>query len=66
MTDTTHGADIGQDHGEKCVLCNGRGYLRCGCWPGDCICGYGDEICWNCDGDGRIWPDDYSDEGGGE
>ncbi len=41
-----------------CPVCHGRGYLRCSCWPGDCICGEGDVSCENCFGDGYIYPDD--------
>lgn len=33
----------------RCSACNGRGYTRCDCWPGDCICGFGDETCEECD-----------------
>lgn len=40
----------------KCRACAGRGYHRCECWPGDCICGYGDETCEECAGDGFIDP----------
>jgi hypothetical protein len=45
----------------KCADCNGRGYHRCECWPGDCICGQDDEPCWECAGDGWIDPsyDDF-------
>lgn len=39
---------------KKCPACNGRGYHRCDCWPGDCICGWDDETCEECDGDGVI------------
>lgn len=38
----------------KCEACDGRGYHRCDCWPGDCICDYGDEDCLECGGDGFI------------
>lgn len=46
----------------KCRACGGRGYHRCECWPGDCVCGYGDETCEECAGDGYIDPsyDDLS------
>lgn len=40
----------------KCDACNGRGYLRCDCWLGDCICGYDEEPCEECDGTGWIEP----------
>lgn len=50
----------------KCECCSGRGYHRCACWPGDCICGYGDETCEECNGDGFVEPGDedgfYCDE----
>lgn len=42
----------------KCAVCSGRGYIRCACWPGDCICSYGDEDCEECGGDGFIEPGD--------
>ena len=41
----------------KCSACNGRGYHRCACWPGDCICGEDDRDCDACDGTGWTWPD---------
>lgn len=46
---------------KKCLACNGRGYFRCDCWPGDCICGQHEETCWECEGDGWIDPsfDDF-------
>ena len=49
-------------HTEKrCPVCRGRGALRCECWPGDCICGWDDEPCDNCEGTG--WIDtSYDDE----
>lgn len=40
----------------KCTACNGRGYFRCECWPGDCICGQDEDTCWECEGDGWIDP----------
>lgn len=45
----------------KCLACSGLGYHRCDCWPGDCICGHGDETCEECCGDGFIDPsyDDF-------
>lgn len=55
------------DHGKsdeplvECPACKGRGYRRCGCWPGDCICGLDDQDCENCGGDGWVWPDEYED-----
>lgn len=38
----------------KCVACDGRGYFRCECWPGDCICGQDEDTCFECDGEGII------------
>jgi len=46
------------DKPTKCAACSGRGYHNCECWPGDCICGYGDETCEECGGDGFIDPGD--------
>lgn len=46
----------------RCVVCSGLGYFRCDCWPGDCICGQDEEICWECDGDGWIDPDGFDDD----
>ena len=46
----------------KCFACNGRGYLFCACWPGDCICGYGDETCDECNGDGYFYDDGVWDD----
>ncbi|MDT1061160.1 hypothetical protein RM190_04765 [Paracoccus sp. CPCC 101403] len=48
---------------KSCPACNGRGYHRCDCWPGDCICGFGDETCDECNGEGVIDPsyDDFED-----
>jgi hypothetical protein len=40
----------------KCPACSGLGFHRCDCWPGDCICGFGDETCEECAGDGYIDP----------
>ena len=37
---------------KRCPVCHGRGYLLCDCWPGDCICGFGDEECEECGGTG--------------
>lgn len=52
----------------KCKACNGRGYFRCECWPGDCICGNEEELCQSCFGEGSYDAayddygyDDYSD-----
>lgn len=47
---------------KPCPACNGRGYHHCPCWPGDCICGWGDESCDECDGHGFIVPDYDEDE----
>ena len=46
----------------ECQACDGRGYIPCDCWPGDCICSVGDEDCWECEGVGLIDPDDEYDE----
>lgn len=49
----------------KCVACGGRGYFRCDCWPGDCICGQDEDTCWECEGEGLIDPtydDDFRDD----
>lgn len=43
---------------KKCPICRGRGYIRCDCWPGDCICGWDDEPCDNCEGTGWIYADE--------
>lgn len=41
---------------KACPACNGRGYHRCECWPGDCICGRDDTDCDECRGEGWIDP----------
>lgn len=46
----------------KCASCSGRGYTRCECWPGDCICGFGDVTCEECGGEGII-DTSYEDDG---
>lgn len=46
---------------KRCPACKGRGYHLCDCWPGDCICGFGDEDCEDCRGEGWIDPT-YDDE----
>ena len=46
------------DEPKRCPACGGRGYFACRCWPGDCICGYGDEDCEECGGEGWVYPDD--------
>ena len=47
---------------KRCPVCRGRGAIRCDCWPGDCICGWDDEPCDNCDGTGFLDPwFDYDD-----
>lgn len=38
----------------RCAACDGRGYFRCECWPGDCICGWDDQDCEDCGGEGWI------------
>lgn len=45
----------------RCPVCRGRGSLCCDCWPGDCICGWDDEPCENCDGMGYLHEDEYDD-----
>lgn len=45
----------------RCPACNGRGYIRCDCWPGDCICGFDDEPCDECCGTGVAGYEDYLD-----
>lgn len=51
---------------KRCPACNGRGYHHCDCWPGDCICGFGDETCEECRGEGWLDPTyDDLNEGGG-
>lgn len=47
----------------RCPVCRGWGYIPCDCWPGDCLCGYGDEDCEYCDGTGDVLPDDYESFG---
>jgi hypothetical protein len=49
------------DAPKNCTACNGRGYIRCACWPGDCICGQDDIDCEACDGTGQddAWDDFY-------
>lgn len=47
------------DRPKRCPVCKGRGYHRCDCWPGDCICGYGDETCEECCGDGYFYDEDH-------
>lgn len=44
--------DGGPAKPRRCTVCDGRGYIHCECWPGDCICGYGDENCEFCEGTG--------------
>lgn len=46
----------------KCPACHGRGYIRCECWPGDCICGFGDETCAECNGEGVIYGVIYDED----
>lgn len=45
----------------RCTACNGRGYRRCACWPGDCICGQDDVDCEACYGEG--WVDTVEEYG---
>lgn len=47
---------------KRCPVCNGRGYFHCDCWPGDCICGWDDEPCEWCCGNGWIESDDDSED----
>lgn len=47
---------------KRCSVCGGRGYFRCDCWPGDCICGLDDEPCEECGGEGWIDPSYDYDE----
>jgi hypothetical protein len=47
---------------KKCPVCFGWGYITCDCWPGDCICGYGNEECDECGGHGDLWPSDFDHE----
>ncbi len=47
------------DRDRKCPCCNGRGYIICECWPGDCICGFGDMACEECAGTGDA---DFTDD----
>ena len=49
-----------------CIACGGRGYFNCDCWPGDCICGFGDETCDECMGEGVIYDDGYEDDHWGD
>ncbi|WP_147335647.1 hypothetical protein [Pseudotabrizicola alkalilacus] len=44
----------------RCTICHGWGYIPCECWPGDCICGFGDEDCEYCE-DGWIYDDEDDD-----
>lgn len=46
----------------KCPACKGRGETRCDCWPGDCICGQGDQECEHCHGEGWVWAEDYEED----
>lgn len=48
-----------------CTACNGLGYRRCACWPGDCICGLDDQDCFECGGEGIIdhFYDDFDNYG---
>jgi len=46
---------------KSCTACNGRGYHHCECWPGDCICGWDNESCEDCEGSGLIYPEDEYD-----
>lgn len=52
------------DAPKKCPVCNGRGYIRCECWPADCICDYGDEDCEYCrgSGDDEFEDDEFEDD----
>lgn len=50
---------------KPCRACDGRGYFRCGCWPGDCLCGGDLDACFECEGAGIDAPEyedyDYQD-----
>lgn len=46
---------------ERCTWCGGRGYHPCDCWPGDCICGFGDEECEECHGEGFLYADEFDE-----
>lgn len=59
MTDPTPGSPEAVAQGCTCHFCHGWGYIPCNCYPGDCICGYGDEECEYCDGTGQELPDPY-------
>ena len=48
----------GFDRPVRCTICNGRGAIRCECWPADCICGFDDEPCDACEGTGWLHRDD--------
>lgn len=64
MTDHI-GTDTGRPELRRCPVCHGRGYFHCECWPGDCICGFGDLDCDECHGEGWIDPSyDDLDDGG--
>ena len=60
MTDVDTSAEA-EEKPKRCVVCDGRGYHLCDCWPGDCICGFGDEECEECMGHGFIFPDEDFD-----
>lgn len=49
------------DETKNCPCCSGRGYHRCPCWPGDCICGSDDEECDVCYGDGVLDQHEFDD-----
>ena len=50
------------DQPKKCTVCGGRGYTYCDCWPGDCICGFGDETCEYCEGTGDLYPNEFEED----
>jgi hypothetical protein len=51
-----------KDRPKRCAICDGRGYHLCDCWPGDCICGFGDETCDECAGEGVIFTGEDPDQ----
>ncbi len=58
LADAETGGGRMSDEPKRCPACKGRGYFTCDCWPGDCFCGFGDESCEECCGEGWVYPDD--------